>query len=677
MELALVVVETMCMKGLLLSCLEKKEDAYELARKGLKADLRSHVCWHVLGLIYRSDRNYAESSKCYKSALRMDPGNQQIMRDLCLLQLHERDFLGYSETRRQLLAGKAGQRQSWISFAVAEHLRGEVQSALDVLRKMDESFGISEDPLGRYEKSELQLYRAGLLMEAGKLDEAIEAYHSDVIVDRVTKLEHLVCIHFGRSDMIQCKRSLKELVTLNSSHEGYLLVLLAVYGVLPDTCAEQVRRWLSLADSSCKDKPALKRERIQIGNKKIKVSPTSLGIVFKNFKSALSPSDLLASLADIKDETQCDSFALLALFLLPADSPEFRAKLASFVEAKLSKGVPSTFKLLRDLYVQSATKGQMVKAVLDALCSENAPILSTFAYLSLAQHFDFQGEFLEAMKAVEAGIALTPTLTDLYVLKAKIEKHSGQFLASSATLEFARKLDLADRYLNSKSVKALLRVDEIEKAREVIMLFAKDSADATKSNLKEMQCMWWELELGKAYARKGQLANALSAWSDTRKHFADMAEDEFDFNFYCARKMTLRSYIEFLKFEDGLLAQKAFQRVAKEWVAVWMQVARGSGGNEAKKSSSKKSGDDFIAGKDPIVEASGIIKELLGKAPQWKGTHKLAFEVNLQKRDFALCLRDLKKLRELGSSKVPGLAASLAAAGCDETIKQELHALSN
>lgn len=41
--------ETLAMKGLILNCLEKKEEAYEHVRKGLKADLRSHVCWHVYG----------------------------------------------------------------------------------------------------------------------------------------------------------------------------------------------------------------------------------------------------------------------------------------------------------------------------------------------------------------------------------------------------------------------------------------------------------------------------------------------------------------------------------------------------------------------------------------------------------------------------------------------------
>ena len=37
------------MKGLILNCQEKKDEAYELCRRGLKSDLKSHVCWHVYG----------------------------------------------------------------------------------------------------------------------------------------------------------------------------------------------------------------------------------------------------------------------------------------------------------------------------------------------------------------------------------------------------------------------------------------------------------------------------------------------------------------------------------------------------------------------------------------------------------------------------------------------------
>jgi peptide alpha-N-acetyltransferase len=56
-------------------------------KKGIANDMQSHVCWHVYGLLYRSDKDYAQAIKCYRKALHFDPDNSQILRDLSLLQI--------------------------------------------------------------------------------------------------------------------------------------------------------------------------------------------------------------------------------------------------------------------------------------------------------------------------------------------------------------------------------------------------------------------------------------------------------------------------------------------------------------------------------------------------------------------------------------------------------------
>ena len=43
--------ETLSMKGLVLSCMDKREEAHELVKLGLKNDVKSHVCWHVYGCV--------------------------------------------------------------------------------------------------------------------------------------------------------------------------------------------------------------------------------------------------------------------------------------------------------------------------------------------------------------------------------------------------------------------------------------------------------------------------------------------------------------------------------------------------------------------------------------------------------------------------------------------------
>ena len=104
------------MKGLILNCMDRKEEGYELVRRGLRNNLRSHVCWHVFGLMHRSDRNYPEAIKSYLNALRIDKvrprslpaaapcsaeplrraqDNMNILRDLSLLQIQMRELPGF------------------------------------------------------------------------------------------------------------------------------------------------------------------------------------------------------------------------------------------------------------------------------------------------------------------------------------------------------------------------------------------------------------------------------------------------------------------------------------------------------------------------------------------------------------------------------------------------------
>jgi len=87
--------ETMAMKGLILNCMGKHEEAMDIVKKGLTANLDSHICWHVFGLVQRSEKKYEEAMKAYKRALKIDPENLQILRDLSLLQIQMRDLEGY------------------------------------------------------------------------------------------------------------------------------------------------------------------------------------------------------------------------------------------------------------------------------------------------------------------------------------------------------------------------------------------------------------------------------------------------------------------------------------------------------------------------------------------------------------------------------------------------------
>lgn len=56
------------------------------------------------------------------------------------------------------------------------------------------------------------------------------------------------------------------------------------------------------------------------------------------------------------------------------------------------------------------------------------------------------------------------------------------------------------------------------------------------------------------------------------KHFEDINEDQFDFHSYCIRKVTLRSYMNVLRFEDGLWGQNSYCRAAEGLIKIYLHL---------------------------------------------------------------------------------------------------------
>jgi N-alpha-acetyltransferase 15/16, NatA auxiliary subunit len=137
--------ETLSMKGLILNSMgpTRKAEAYELCKKGLRHDLTSHICWHVLGMVYRADRNYEEALKCYQNAIKFDKDNLNILKDMAVLQIQCRLYEPYAETRLRLLQLKPQIRQNWTALAVGHHLQGDPARAVQILSAFEETLKVS------------------------------------------------------------------------------------------------------------------------------------------------------------------------------------------------------------------------------------------------------------------------------------------------------------------------------------------------------------------------------------------------------------------------------------------------------------------------------------------------------------------------------------------------------
>jgi peptide alpha-N-acetyltransferase len=116
------------------------------------------------------------------------------------------------------------------------------------------------------------------------------------------------------------------------------------------------------------------------------------------------------------------------------------------------------------------------------------------------QHYYFLRDYTKALDYVNQAIKHTPTVVDLYILKAKIYKRAGDPKYASQLYEEARKLDQADRYLNAVSSRYKIRVDDIQGAEETMAVFSKESF-SNELNVHDMQCMWYENECGYSYLK--------------------------------------------------------------------------------------------------------------------------------------------------------------------------------
>lgn len=182
--------ETLAMKGLMLNHLNKKTEAYELVKRGLRADITSHVCWHVNGLLHRSDRNYGQCIKCYTQSLKLNSENKQVLRDLSMMQAQMRDIDGFQSSRAKLMQANPGQEASWVGYSVANHLAGDITNAesiigcyeklqIDSAKKEAEDKGLPYrkkklTKKERHERGQMVQYRLRLLREAGEFERALE-----------------------------------------------------------------------------------------------------------------------------------------------------------------------------------------------------------------------------------------------------------------------------------------------------------------------------------------------------------------------------------------------------------------------------------------------------------------------------------------------------------------------
>lgn len=657
--------ETLSMKGLILSAMNKKEEALELAKLGLKNDFKSGTCWHVYGLILRAEKKYEEAIKAYSNALKWENGrNQMILKDLSHLQIQMRDLDGFKQSRLDMLSQRPTLRASWIGYAIANHLSEDHQAAYSIL---DEFRKTNQKPEQRgksiendYEMSEIVLYQNKILMEDNKNVQALANLvgANDDIVDRVAQLESLVELYMKSSNFEKAEECLTKLIHRNPEKREYFFQLADCVG------------------ATCDDNRLIEFYQV----------------MQKTFPRAKMPQTIP-----------------LEIF----SGQEFDTILKKYFIAALRKGLPNIHVTLKPLYSDAAKLESIQKLAAEYLIKlENdqpklegdsqteleSPGCLVWLYHFLAQHYDATGDHVKALDFVNRGLEHTPTLIELYVAKGRIYKHAGNVVYGTECLDEAQSLDTADRFLNCKCARYMIRSGRLEEAEKLAALFTRENI-TLQDNLKEMQVLWFQIEAAEAHFKQGKYGQALRKCYEIENVFADITEDQFDFHQYCMRKMTLSKYIDMLRLEDRLRVHRFFRRAAIVAISIYLEIADGvwnsvtgkqeAGGEQLSESElkkmrrkaarqaakkkqedeKKKKKNDQPEKEDPL-DADKLIeeaqKEPLNKAkewaswiedlnPDWLEGQLLAYEVNKRRQKPLKQLKALKRCISLGGLSHPAV----------------------
>ncbi|PFH57917.1 hypothetical protein XA68_14406 [Ophiocordyceps unilateralis] len=653
--------DTMAMKALILNSQGKTGEAFALAKEALKVDMKSHICWHVYGLLYRANKNFEEAIKAYKFALKLEPESPQIQRDLAILQVQMRDYAGYIQSRTSMLQARPQLRQSWTALAIAHHLSGNLSEAENVLTTYEGTLKATP-PRNDIEHSEAVMYKNSLIAEQGDYQRALEhlnraAKHN---LDRLAVMEARAdyLAKLGRDE--DAAKAYRALLDRNPEHPAYYEKLIAALRIAPD-------------------------------------DPQARKAVYDEY---------------VRKSPRGDAARRMPLEFLHGD--EFRQAAREYLTLMLDKGVPSTFANLKHLYSDDDKKKALRELAEDYLESQSTDSSSkdkgeAAALFYLAQHYNYHlsRDLDKATEYTDRAIEKDPKSVDFHMTRARILKHRGNLQKASEAMDHARTLDLKDRYINSKAAKYQLRNNENDRALKTVGLFTRaDTAGGPLADLLDMQCVWFLTEDGEAHVRQGNIGLALKRFLAVANIFDVWQEDQFDFHSFSLRKGQVRAYVDMMRWEDHVRDHPFYSRAALDGIGVYLKMAekaaaaangvngveaadgddvlakkkaakkarkeqqrlereaadkqakqdpnKGGQGGEAKKTDDDPLGLKLAATADPLGEAMKLLGPLLQACPESIEAQLAGFDVYMQRKKFVLALRCLKAVVALNAD-FPGV----------------------
>ncbi|GIX62543.1 tetratricopeptide repeat-containing protein [Babesia caballi] len=224
--------EVLSFRALLLANVDpsKQDEALELAREGLRYDLRSYLCWYVLGVVYKQRKLKKDALKCFTMALKVDPKNDRLMKDICALAIEVNDYAAFRKYASQALQIRVKHFKEWMAFAFAQHMCGNIEAACKVVAEAELIFSgnYCAEP---FEVSSAMLYWAMILEESERYEECIKVLTAKepVILDNIMRLDYLVKAAIGAKQWDLAHETCRALVQINPDNARYTVLFIVTH----------------------------------------------------------------------------------------------------------------------------------------------------------------------------------------------------------------------------------------------------------------------------------------------------------------------------------------------------------------------------------------------------------------------------------------------------------------
>eukprot|EP01091_Cochliopodium_minus_P011745 TRINITY_DN3418_c0_g1_i1.p1 TRINITY_DN3418_c0_g1~~TRINITY_DN3418_c0_g1_i1.p1 ORF type:complete len:828 (+),score=282.26 TRINITY_DN3418_c0_g1_i1:29-2512(+) len=600
-------IETICIKALSLIQVDiKKKEAYDIIKLALKTNLKNPKLWRTLGQLHSYDGQFEQAVNAFKTSLRMEAKQPEVIKELAELQIYLRDYTGYNESRASMFNDNSSTMSNWMGYATSSYLAGDIDLALNIISTFIDNGLLVSKSVKPPSRNKIVCFKLRLLEESGKDQEFLTFLkkHEIFLTDKAYINELLFRVYTRLGQKEKAKEAITYLLERSTENSDYHNKYLLVNGLL---------------------------------NKDGAVEEENIPKVLQIY-------------SDLKKKYP-RSFSISRIPLTYAKGDSFKTLFSEFIQPNLVKGVPSLFNSVKSLYkdqekVQIIT--QIITEILESITKNNTfpndeeklPITTIlWVWIYCARHYDMVKDYKKAFELIDKAIEHTPTLEDLYFIKAKFAKHVGDFQTAYRLVDKAKNIDIGDRFMNTKATVYAFRSGNFEAAEKTASHFAKEQGQI---NLSSMQAHWFFKEAGLCCFHKKDYTKALEMFKIATKHYTDYRNDEFDMHTFNYRICSLTSEVDMVKSTDSYFKHPDYFISATKIVEIYLllldqpKIEITSEKIEGEKDKVTPPPEDYFA------EAVKLTQLLQKNNPHKLETHLLAFEINFRRKKFLLALKALK-----------------------------------